>query len=111
MTPESRIRNLICSWLLAKRAFIFVHDSVGVYDPVRKCFRSNRNPYRIKGVADLLGIWKGRPLAIEVKVPGKYPTPDQKAFLLAWEDHGGIGFVARSLDDVIEKLERMEECE
>jgi hypothetical protein len=107
MTPESAIRNLICSYLRMKGVFCFVHDSVGIYDPVRKKFRANRNPYRVKGVSDILGVLRGgRMLAIEVKVPGKYPTPEQRAFINAVNVMGGLAFVARSLDDVISELEK-----
>lgn len=111
MTPESNIRNAICSWLSLKRAFAFVHDSVGIYDPVRRRFRANNNRFRIKGVADILGIWRGRFLAIEVKVKGRYPTPEQKAFLERVNQEGGIGFVARSIDDVIQELEPVKQEE
>lgn len=100
MTPESMIRNSICSWLKIKKCFCFVHDSVGIYDPIKKTFRVNKNPHRIKGVSDILGIWRGKFLAIEVKVPGKYPTPEQKRFLEQVNREGGIGFVARSITDV-----------
>lgn len=105
MTPEALIRNSICSWLSAKRALCFVHDSVGIYDPVRKCFRANNCRYRIKGVSDILGIWQGKFLAIEVKVKGKYATPEQKRFIEWVTEHGGIAFVARSIDDVKAVLE------
>lgn len=101
MTPESAIRNQICSWLSFQKCFCFVHDSVGIYDPKTKRFRSNTNRYRIKGVADVLGIWKGKFLAIEVKTKRNYPTPEQKTFLARVNAEGGIGFVARSIEDCI----------
>jgi hypothetical protein len=104
MTPEGLVKNQICSWLASKHTFFFIHDSVGIYDPTRQAFRANKSPYRIKGVADILGIYKGRFLAIEVKVKGKYPTREQKAFLERVNAEGGIGFVARSIEDVVAKL-------
>jgi hypothetical protein len=104
MTPEGRIRNLIMSWLRTQKALAFIHDSVGIYDPKIKQFRRNLSPYRLKGVSDILGIWKGKFLAIEVKSPGKKPTPEQKEFLGLVSDFGGIGILAYSLDDVIHTL-------
>lgn len=91
---------MICSWLKLKGHFVFIHDSVGIFDPKTKRFRSNKNPHRIKGVSDILGLYKGRFLAIEVKVPKKYPTPEQKEFIAQVNARGGIAFVARSLADV-----------
>ena len=43
-------------------------------------------------------------LAIEVKRPKHYPTPEQAAFLKAMEDAGGIAIVARSVADVADRL-------
>jgi Holliday junction resolvase len=43
---------------------------------------------RPKGVSDLLCFKDGRILAIECKVPGEEPRPDQRDFLQAAEKHG-----------------------
>lgn len=52
------------------------------------------------GSADLIGIWNGRFVAIEVKQPGKYPRKKQKRFLEVVRKLGGIAGVARSVEDV-----------
>ncbi len=57
-----------------------------------------------KGVSDILGCFEGKLLAIEVKVPGREPSPDQLQFIDGVNHYGGIGFVAHSVEDVIEKL-------
>ncbi len=57
-----------------------------------------------KGVSDILGCFEGKLLAIEVKVPGRYLTSDQVIFIDNVNTAGGIGFVAYSVEDVIEKL-------
>jgi len=57
-----------------------------------------------KGVSDIIGIYRGKFLAIEVKRPAAKLTMAQAKFLTRVEDHGGIAFVAKSLDDVIYKL-------
>lgn len=100
MTPENRIRNAICSWLSLYRCFAFIHDSVGIYDTKLKMFRANKNRFRIKGVSDILGIWEGKFLAIEVKAGKNTLTPHQQYFLERVNQEGGIGFVARSIADV-----------
>ena len=56
------------------------------------------------GSSDIIGIFKKRFLAIEVKVPGKEAEPDQRVFLDIVNGAGGIGFVAHSIDEVREKL-------
>lgn len=107
MTPENEIKREICIFLREKGVFFFVVDRVGIYDPVRRCFRSNKDPFRRKGVSDLLGIWRGRFMAIEVKTvkPKTYPSKEQKSFLQDVADAGGIAIVARSVDDIRKALE------
>jgi hypothetical protein len=57
-----------------------------------------------KGISDILGIYKGQFLAIEVKRPGGRMSPDQEKFIDRVNQEGGIGFVAYSVDDVVERL-------
>lgn len=104
MTPERAIQNEICSYLKLRGAFIFIHDSVGIFDAKKGIFRANKSPHRIKGVADILGIYKGKPLAVEVKTKTGKVSPFQKEFLENWVKHGGVGFIARSVEDVIDAL-------
>ena len=51
------------------------------------------------GSPDIIGIHEGRFVAIEVKLPGKNPTKQQKAFLDTVRQMGGIAGVARSTED------------
>lgn len=57
-----------------------------------------------RGVSDIIGVFNGRFLAIEVKAAGGRVTPEQERFIETVRRHGGIAFVARSIDDVIEGL-------
>ena len=100
MTPETQIKRAICQWLVYNKALIFTHDSVGIYDAKKGIWRSNRDPYRRNGVSDILGIWRGKFLAIEVKTEKNYPSKEQKLFIADVIKHGGIAFIARSIDDV-----------
>jgi hypothetical protein len=58
------------------------------------------------GFSDIIGIYGGRFLAIEVKVPGKQPTEAQQAFLDTVTAAGGVAFCAHSLDEVLAALEQ-----
>jgi hypothetical protein len=57
------------------------------------------------GVSDIIGCYKGKMIAIELKAPKGVASPDQIRFIENVNAAGGLAFVARSLDDVIEKLE------
>lgn len=62
-------------------------------------------PMGEKGVPDILGIYQGKFLGIEVKTPAGKLSDHQSRFLQNINAAGGIGFVARNLEDVIEKLD------
>lgn len=57
------------------------------------------------GGSDLIGIFKGRFLAIEVKKPGKQPTEEQANFIKAVINHGGIAGVITDPSQVKKLLE------
>lgn len=52
------------------------------------------------GGADLIGIYRGKFLALEIKQPGKNPTPEQRNFIEMIRKHGGIAGVCREAADV-----------
>lgn len=79
--------------------------NVGIYDASQGKYRALNQFGAIKGVADILGIYNGRPLAIEVKTTRGVVSEFQKDFLIRFQAAGGISFVARSVDDVVKKLE------
>lgn len=104
MTPEKSIEYEILSFLRTIGVFCWKNERVGTWDPTRKTFRTNKNPYKIKGISDITGIISGRFLAIEVKSETGKLTPEQRVFLASVNNEGGIAFVARSLKQCIEQL-------
>jgi len=56
------------------------------------------------GVPDIIGIWQGRMLGIEVKTARGKLSVQQQVFIDKINAHGGIAFCARSVEDVIEGL-------
>lgn len=101
---ESAVKKQICDFLntLPDQDIMFwINESVGIYDPRRKIFLKKRSRYQRKGVADLLGIYRGKPFACEIKRPGSYHvSPEQKAFIEEFNRKGGIAFIAKSIEDV-----------
>lgn len=63
------------------------------------------------GTPDLLGVLAphGRALAIEVKAPKGRQREEQQAFQRAWEARGGLYILARSVDDVLSRIDQKEE--
>ncbi|MHB8084264.1 MAG: hypothetical protein ACYDHZ_00360 [Dehalococcoidia bacterium] len=52
------------------------------------------------GVADRLGIYQGKPLAIEFKSIRGRLTPYQEVFKKEWESRGGIHITCWSIEDL-----------
>lgn len=100
---EKDIENEILQYLKASGIFCWKNNSTGIFDPTKKCFR-RPGRYHMNGVSDILGIYKGKFLAIEVKGPKGVLSPFQRAYIKLINEHGGIAFMARSIEDVNSKL-------
>lgn len=74
--------------------------------PKKGTTKSRMVRFATPGFADLVGIYKGRFMAIEVKRPStkKDLTPWQESFLETVKLKGGIAFVATSIEDVEKEL-------
>lgn len=102
---EKSIENEILSFLKRNGIFAWKNESVGIYDAKKGVFRRKNSIHRIVGTSDILGIFYQRFLAIEVKSKTGKLSDAQCAFLEAVKNNGGIAFVARSVDDVIDAFE------
>jgi hypothetical protein len=61
-------------------------------------------PMGLNGVADLIGVFRGRGVAIEVKTGRDKLSEKQAKFLEQWRQAGGIGIEARGLKAVADEL-------
>lgn len=95
MTPEGLIKREIQDYLEARNIFHWVNQAGRI--PGRTLSKT--------GVSDLLGCFEGKLLAIEVKSEKGKLSDEQNQFLLDVKFHGGIGFMARSVEDVRKQLE------
>lgn len=119
---EKQIENQILAYLRNKKIFAWKAQTTGVFDPRKGVFRRSNNPHHINGVADILGIFEGRFLAIEVKKPyiskktlgikyrtqeeiQKLASEDQVTFIDTIKDRGGVAFFADSVEVVEDQLE------
>lgn len=104
MTSEKNIENDILIFLSKIGIMAWKNQSIGVWDAKKKVFRKSNNKFHIKGTADILGIFQGRFLAIEVKTKKGVLSPDQKLFLNRINEEGGIAFVGTSVEQVAREL-------
>lgn len=85
------------------------NQSVGIFDPTRQAFRS-RTKHQIKGVSDILGIYKKRMICFEVKSARGRLTAEQDEFIKEMNSLGALARCVRSIDDVILALQEIDSC-
>lgn len=61
-------------------------------------------PLQAPGIADYLGVFEGRALAVECKAPGGKQSPAQAKFQEQWERAGGIYVLAYGPEDLAKAL-------
>ena len=63
-------------------------------------WKNHGNQYSVLGLPDIMCIYRGKMICIEVKIPGNKPTKLQEVTLKKMEDAGAITGVAYSVEDV-----------
>ncbi len=101
--PESDIQAAVLAFLAHHRRVAFAwRANTGAASYQGKDGKPRFVAYGFKGCADIIGMLRGgRFLAVECKRAGESPTAEQRAFLDHVNRHGGLAFVARSVDDVL----------
>lgn len=69
-------------------------------------FKTHGGPFQMMGLPDIIGVYKGRFIGIEVKLPGKENTltEKQKQIIRKINRAGGIAFMAISETQVFKQL-------
>lgn len=74
--------------------------------PGVKAINIHGSVYQERGTPDILGSWRGRVFALEVKRPGGRVAPIQERRLREWAAAGAVSAVVCSLEDCRAVLER-----
>jgi hypothetical protein len=61
--------------------------------------------FGLRGSADIIGVCRGRAIAIEVKAGRDRQRPEQAAFQRAWERAGGLYVIAHTVDDAVRAVQ------
>lgn len=95
---ESTVLAECLEWLAQRRVFAW-RNNTGAFAVDRRYIR-----YGHPGSSDILGVYRGRFLAIEVKSPTGKQSPDQKIFQRMVEKNGGIYLLVRSVDELADAM-------
>jgi hypothetical protein len=101
---EHEIQSSILERLgLLSGAFFWRENSglMQVGTPDKKRFFRAGTP----GIPDIMGVYKGRPVGIEVKRPNKKQSIDQRAFQQRFDQVGGIYIVCTDSTQIVAQIE------
>ena len=103
---EKAIETGILTYLnYLPKCFAWKNNSTGVYDPSRGVFRKSKSQHVINGVSDILGIYYGRLLAIEVKRSRTAKrSKEQEDFISRVNKEGGVAGFCCSIEEVKELI-------
>ena len=100
---ELKLQHSLVNFLRLQGVFCWIN-----FQPLIRRGQMKMYHWSSTGVADILGIYDGKPLAIEVKYGKGKTTKRQGEFLDKFEEEGGIAIVARSIEDIAVKLKRQD---
>lgn len=107
---ETQIQSSIIDYLqlLENQGKLFLHrvNNMGVYDPKRKAYRVFPKGAK-KGFPDIICLKDGLLIGLEVKTGKGEQSVNQIEIEKEFKKHGAAYYVVRSLDEVIEIIERM----
>ena len=83
--------------------FAWKNHTVGIYDAAAGTYR-RPSPFAIKGVADIIAIYRGLTFLMEVKDKRGRQSDEQKLFEKSVKKHGGTYVLVRSLEEADEFL-------
>lgn len=106
---ETEVQKKILKKLREKGVFCWRVNNTGIPDPTCRGGWRKQTGYNMPGMSDIIGIYNGKFLAIEVKCPTRIHnvSDDQDSFLQKVEDERGISMVAGSWEDVKITLDKM----
>lgn len=95
MTPANELTNNVIDFIYRQGGYAWRQGSTGVFDVKQARFRTAAK----KGVSDVLAVYKGQCIAIEVKIGKDRLSPEQDGFLQNISAAGGNSYVAKDFEE------------
>ena len=102
-SPANDLTNQVINHIYLAGGFSYRSSSVGVFDTKRMHFRAAAK----KGVADVIGCFKGRFIAVEIKIGTDRLSDEQDGFLKNIQHAGGVAIVAKDFEQFKEEWKRV----
>lgn len=91
MSEATDLTNQVINHIYRQGGYAWRASSTGIFDEKRGSFRTAPK----KGVADVLACYRGRMVAVEIKIGKDRLSPEQAGFLANLQHVGGLTFVAK----------------
>ena len=95
MSAATELTNKIIDFIYHQGGYAWRASSVGVYDQQRRAYRTAAK----KGVSDVLSCFKGRLVAIEIKIGADRLSAEQEGFILNINHAAGLALVVKNFED------------
>ena len=100
MSESQIMQDILVAVSALPETLVWRHNTgIGV-TPARTILRAG-----LVGSADIIGVSRGRAIAIEVKTPTGKQSEHQRKFEAAWRRAGGQYVLARSVSDALAALQ------
>ena len=104
---EAEIQKAILQFLGYVQDAFFWRNNTGAVKIVRNNGKKGFVKFGLKGSPDIIGCYKGNFVAFEVKSAKGIASLEQKDFLNRIKKCGGYSFIVRSVDDVVNAMEKI----
>lgn len=104
---EAETQKAILQFLGYVTGAFFWRNNTGAVKIVRNNGKKGFVKFGLKGSPDIIGCYRGNFVAFEVKSAKGIASPEQKNFLNRIKKCGGYSFIVRSVEDVVESLEKI----
>jgi len=103
MSEATELTNKIIDHIYRAGGYAWRASSTGVYDTQKQAFRTSAK----KGVSDVLACFRGRLIAVEVKIGKDRLSDEQKGFIRNIEHADGRAMVATDYEQFVEKWQEL----
>ena len=100
MSKANELTQKIIKHIFENGGFAYRSSTTGIFDPTRGIYRTSAK----KGISDVIGVIRGRFIAVEVKIGKDRLSPEQEGFILSVNHAGGIAFVAHDFEEFLKNF-------
>ena len=96
---ENDVLQMVCQYLRYRNRFFYRNNNIPVWDTQKKLYR-RASKWTPRGLPDIIVVYLGQYIGLEIKGPYGVVSPEQQAIGDALWDAGARWYVVRDIEDV-----------